>query len=44
MAGQLCVVVLMVALVAASFALDLHGYLRARHARKPRHGRNRRRK
>lgn len=39
MAGGLCVAVLLVALVAASFALDLHGYLAARRYSKPRHGR-----
>lgn len=42
MAGQECVVVLMVALIAASFSLDLHGYLTARRRRRPRHGRKRR--
>jgi hypothetical protein len=41
-AGGVCVVVLMVALIAASFALDLHGYLAARLSRRPRHGRRRR--
>jgi hypothetical protein len=44
MAGGLCVAVLLVALVAASLALDLHGYLAARRHGKPRHGRKRRRK
>jgi hypothetical protein len=43
MAGGLCVAVLLVALVAASFALDLHGYLAARRHRKPRHGRKHKR-
>jgi hypothetical protein len=42
-AGSVCVLVLLVALIAASFALDLSGYLRARAARRPRHGRHRRR-
>jgi hypothetical protein len=41
--GGLCVAVLMMALIAASFALDLHGYLAARKHGKPRHGRKRRR-
>jgi hypothetical protein len=40
-AGGLCVAILLVALVAASFALDLHGYLAARSHGKPRHGRKR---
>jgi len=41
MAGQVCVLVLVAALVVASFALDLGAYLR--HPR-PRHGRRRRKR
>jgi len=41
-AGSVCVLLLMVALIVASLALDLHGFLRTRRARRPRHGRRRR--